>query len=67
MMKKAMVLAFIGLFLVLGYSSYAADQGTKEEAVAMVKKAIDYIKANGNEKAFAEFSNPKGQFVDRDL
>jgi len=68
MMKKATVLAFIGLFLILGYwTSYAADAGTKEEAVAMVKKAIEYIKANGNEKAFAEFSNPKGQFVDRDL
>jgi len=68
MKKKAMVLAFIGLFLIQGYCpSFAADAGTKEEAVAMVKKAIDYIKANGNEKAFAEFSNPKGQFVDRDL
>ena len=33
----------------------------------MVKKAIEYIKTNGNEKAFAEFSNPKGGFVDRDL
>jgi cytochrome c len=68
MMKKAMVLAFIGLFLVLGYCTcYAADAGTKEEAVAMVKKAIEYIKANGNDKAFAEFSNPKGKFKDRDL
>jgi signal transduction histidine kinase len=68
MMKKAMVLAFIGLFLILGYCiSFAGEAGTKDEAVAMVKKAIDYIKANGNDKAFAEFSNPKGQFVDRDL
>lgn len=45
----------------------AADAGTRDEAVAMVKKAIEYIKANGNEKAFDEISNPKGQFVDRDL
>lgn len=67
-MKKAMVLAFVGLFLIMGYcTSYAAEAGTKEEAVAMVKKAIEYIKANGKDKAFAEFSNPKGQFVDRDL
>jgi signal transduction histidine kinase len=47
--------------------AYAAENGTKEEAVAMVKKAIDYIKANGNEKAYEEFSNPKGKFVDRDM
>jgi len=33
----------------------------------MVKKAAAYLKANGKEKAFAEFNNPKGQFVDRDL
>jgi cytochrome c len=41
--------------------------GTKDEAVTMVKKAVGFIKANGAEKAYAEFSNPKGQFVDRDL
>jgi cytochrome c len=45
----------------------AEEQGTAEEAVAMVKKAVAYLKANGKEKAFAEFSNPKGQFIDRDL
>ncbi len=41
--------------------------GTPGEAVAMVKKATAFIKASGREKAFAEFNNPKGQFVDRDL
>jgi signal transduction histidine kinase len=41
--------------------------GTPNEAVAMVKKASAFIKANGREKAFAEFNNPKGLFVDRDL
>ena len=33
----------------------------------MVKKAIAYIKADGKEKAFAEISNSKGQFIGRDL
>ncbi len=41
--------------------------GTADEAVAMVKRAAAYIKAHGREKAFTEISNPKGQFVDRDL
>jgi len=45
----------------------AADKGTPAEATAMVKKAVAYVKANGKEKAFAEFNNPKGTFVDRDL
>ncbi|MFA4906573.1 MAG: cache domain-containing protein [Candidatus Margulisiibacteriota bacterium] len=67
-MKKGLTLGVIGMFLILSCCvSLAADAGTKEEAVAMVKKAIEYIKANGNDKAFEEISNPKGQFVDRDL
>jgi cytochrome c len=45
----------------------ASDKGTADEAMAMVKKGVAFVKANGKEKAFAEFSNQKGQFVDRDL
>ena len=45
----------------------AAEKGTADEATALVKKAVAYIKANGKEKAFAEFSKPDGQFKDRDL
>ena len=33
----------------------------------MVRKAIDYYKKNGREKALAEFSRSPGPFVDRDL
>ncbi len=67
-MKKGMMVALVTLVMILGASmSFAADAGTKEEAVALVKKAVDYIKANGRDKAYEEFSNPKGQFVDRDL
>ncbi|MGD0532113.1 MAG: cache domain-containing protein, partial [Methyloceanibacter sp.] len=45
----------------------AADAATKDEAVAMVQKAVAYIKSEGADKAYAESSNPSGQFVDRDL
>jgi cytochrome c len=45
----------------------AAERGTPAEAEALVKKAVAFVKANGKDKALAEFSNPKGQFVDRDL
>lgn len=47
-------------------SASAADQGTAAEAEAMVKKAVAYIKANGNDKAFEEITNGK-TFKDRDL
>lgn len=42
-------------------------KGTTEEAEAIVKKAIGYIKDNGRDKGFAEINNPKGEFVNRDL
>lgn len=69
-MKRLFVYASLAVFFaincVAGLAN-AADQGTKDEAVAMVKKAIEFIKANGNDKAFEEITNPKGKFVDRDL
>jgi cytochrome c len=51
----------------LNATSFAAESGTIDEAIALVQKAKAYIKTNGNEKAYAAFSNPKGEFIDRDL
>lgn len=45
----------------------AGDHATKEEAQAMVKKAIAHLKATGVEKGYADISNKKGPFIDRDL
>ena len=53
--------------VVLSASAFAAERASADEAVALVKKAAAYVKANGKDKAFEEFSNPKGQFVDRNL
>jgi signal transduction histidine kinase len=47
--------------------AHAAEQGTAEEASALVKKGIAFMKTNGKEKLIAEVLNTKGQFVDRDL
>lgn len=33
----------------------------------MVKKAVEYLRAQGKDKALLEMSNKKGLFVDRDL
>ncbi len=67
-MKKPLIMIFalVVLSISLGVS-FAAEEGTKDEATAMVKKAVEFIKQEGNEKAFEEFSNPAGKFVDRDL
>lgn len=64
MLKK---IAFGLCALVIGTVVFAAEKGTAEEATAMVKKGVDYVKTHGKEKAFAEFSNPSGQFVKGDL
>ena len=53
--------------LLLNSSAGAAEKGTADEAVAMVRKAAEFLKKNGKEKAFAEFNNPKGQFIQKDL
>jgi cytochrome c len=68
-MKKLVAGMLVCCFLMGGAGVVFAEakKGTAAEAVAMVKKAIQYIEANGREKAFAEFSNPKSKFVDRDL
>jgi cytochrome c len=67
-MKKLFKAIVFGLFaLSFNMAAVAADKGSAEEATALVKKAIAYLKANGKEKAFAEFNNPNGQFKDRDL
>ena len=45
----------------------AGDHATRDEAVAMVKKAEAFWKANGAEKTFAAITEKNGQFSDRDL
>lgn len=62
---KAIVLA--GFLTGLVPPANSGERGTAEEAVAMVKKAAELIRTKGREKAFVQFNNPTGPFVDRDL
>lgn len=66
-MKRILAVLVAGCVLAVAGAAAAAEAGSKDEAVALVKKAIGFMQANGADKAYAEFSNPKGQFVDRDL
>ena len=47
--------------------SMAAEWATKDEAIAMVKQAVVFIKEQGPHKAYTEFTNKAGRFHDRDL
>ncbi len=58
--------ALIGAFAI-GGAALAADGATKDEAVAMVKKAVASIKSEGPDKAYAEIDKKGGPFTDRDL
>lgn len=50
-----------------GVALAKSEFATKEEAVAMVKKGVAFIKAQGKDKGYAEITSKKGQFTDRDL
>jgi cytochrome c len=65
---QLLAMAFVAASLALSPGqARAADAATKDEAVAMVKKVVSAIKAEGADKAYAEIDNPAGPFVDRDL
>lgn len=68
-MRRIMLvcLVFVSALLSLSPAMAAGDRGSAEEAIALVKKGKDFIKANGTESAYTAFNDPKGQFVDRDL
>ena len=59
--------AIVTALYLAGGGIASADPVSKDEAVAMMKKAVASIKSEGPEKAYAEISNPSGKFVDRDL
>ena len=64
-MKKILVLMMAVLFA--AGLVQAQERGTAAEAKDMVKKAVAYVKEVGREKALAEFNNPKGKFIHKDL
>ncbi|MEO0002686.1 MAG: hypothetical protein RLZZ22_378 [Pseudomonadota bacterium] len=67
-MNKILKTISIGLIgLAFSAIANAGEKATPEEAMAMMKKAVAFVKTHGKDKAFSEFNNPKGQFVDRDL
>jgi cytochrome c len=64
LIRNIMLAALAAGFMSTGF---AQERATIDQAKAMVKKARAYIKEVGAEKAYAEISNPKGRFVDREI
>jgi cytochrome c len=65
-MKKMMAI-FVTMLVVVGTTNAQGKKGKPADAEALVKKAVAFVKANGKEKSFVEFSDQKGKFVDGDL
>ena len=67
MNRQAFIRSTVALALVgLSGMASATDKTEPAEAEALVKKAVAYIKANGAEKAYEEFTNGKA-FKDREM
>jgi len=66
-MKRTLILSSLLCALITPLAAQAQTKVTADEATAMVKKGVAFIKANGKDKGYAEISNKKGQFNDRDL
>jgi signal transduction histidine kinase len=56
-------LLFAAILTALPLAGATAAAPTKDEVVAVVKKAVDFYKANGKEKALVEFNKKDGQFA----
>lgn len=59
---------FAPLLLSLGLGNApAAPHATRDQAQAMVKKAVAHVQRHGADKAYADFASKTGGFIDRDL
>ena len=68
MLRKFKTAAFVALAMIgIHFGAIAANNGTPDEAKAMVEKAVKLLEAEGKDKAYAKFNDPAGGFVDRDL
>lgn len=68
MKKSSLKSALSALLLVAACGvAGAAEHATPREAHALFNQAVKYLQANGPEKAWAAYNNPKGPFVRKDL
>jgi cytochrome c len=66
-MKAVKTVTAAALLLAVSLPAWGEDHATKDEAVAMVNKAVAYVQREGADKAYAAFDVKGGEFTDRDL
>jgi cytochrome c len=67
--KQSILIALTSAAALASGSALAAasEHATADEAVAMVKKGVQFVKTAGRDKAYAEFTSKTSKFKDRDL
>jgi cytochrome c len=65
--RRPLVALVTGMLVSAGTAAMADNGANKNEAIAMVKKAVAFIKEQGADKAYPEFTGKDPKFVDRDL
>ena len=63
---KPIAAVLVSLVMASG-PALSAEWATKDEAQAVVKKAVSFIKSQGTETAYKAFTGKDAQFTDRDL
>jgi cytochrome c len=66
-LTTAVVAAATAALLCTASPALAGDRATTKDAETMVHKAVELVKRDGKEKAFAVFNDPKGAFTFRAL
>lgn len=66
-MRTLKAAALVAFLLSIPLEARAQQYATTKDAELMVRHAVAFLKKEGKEKAFAEFSNPQGRFTYRDL
>ena len=66
-MKQLKAVAALALLAAVATPVWAGEFASKDDATAMVAKAVSFVQAQGPEKAYAEFTNKNAAFIDRDL
>jgi signal transduction histidine kinase len=67
MVMRGIKMLLLTAMLLFGGVTVAAAASSKAEAKAMVDRAVLYIRANGDQRSFEEFTNRRGKFVEKDL
>ncbi|HSD61417.1 MAG TPA: cache domain-containing protein [Burkholderiales bacterium] len=67
MSVRAFITALTLALLVWTTPAWSGGHSTPQQAKALFEEAVAYMQANGPEKSFDAFNNPRGKFVQGDL